>query len=83
METCRTDSQDTELTKSQERTRNPENPNKMEIVCKSCRKNFESTFSVDEFSLITESQDDSGTLHLCPHCGNLSIYSLVDYHQPS
>ena len=56
---------------------------KLILKCKSCRTNFDSTFSVEEFSLLTEDQNRSGTLHLCPNCGNLSIYELKDYQEPS
>jgi uncharacterized protein (DUF983 family) len=55
---------------------------KMVLKCKSCGSDFDSTFSVDEFSLLSEDQNRSGTLHLCPHCGNLSIYELRDYREP-
>jgi len=55
---------------------------KMVLNCKSCGLDFDSTFSVDEFSLLSEDQNRSGTLHLCPHCGNLSIYELKDYQEP-
>jgi hypothetical protein len=55
---------------------------KMVLKCKSCGSDFDSTFSVYEFSLLSEDQNRSGTLHLCPHCGNLSIYELSDYREP-
>jgi len=55
---------------------------KMVLRCKSCGKEFDSTFSVEEFSMISEEQRDAGTLHLCPSCGNLSIYELKDYFEP-
>ena len=56
---------------------------KMTLKCKSCLKYFDSTFSVEEFSLLPKDQNTAGTLHLCPHCGNLSIYKLEDYEEPS
>lgn len=55
---------------------------KMVLKCKSCRNYFDSTFSVEEFSQLPRDQNQAGTLHLCPHCGNLSIYELVDYKEP-
>ncbi len=59
-----------------------QNEKKMVLKCKSCGENFDSTFSVEEFSLLPEDQNGSGTLHLCPQCGNLSIYELKDYREP-
>jgi hypothetical protein len=56
---------------------------KMILMCKACGANFDSTFSVEEFSLLAEDQNRSGTLHLCPNCGNLSIYELKDYQEPT
>ncbi len=58
------------------------NDRKMALKCKACGLDFDSTFSVEEFSLLSEDQNRSGTLHLCPHCGNLSIYELKDYREP-
>jgi len=55
---------------------------KMVLVCKYCSSSFDSTFTVDEFSLISGQQLESGTLHICPHCGNLSIYLMTDYREP-
>jgi len=55
---------------------------KMVLACKSCSISFDSTFTVDEFSLVSEQQFESGTLHICPHCGNLSIYLMKDYREP-
>lgn len=56
---------------------------KMILKCKSCNEEFDSTFSVEEFSSLPEDQHQTGTLHLCPHCGNLSIYGLSDYKEPN
>jgi DNA-directed RNA polymerase subunit RPC12/RpoP len=56
---------------------------RMVLKCKSCGSEFDSTFSVEEFSLLSKEQYEAGTLHLCPHCGNLSIYELKDYHDPT
>jgi len=61
---------------------NSRNSKKMVLKCKACGGDFDSTFSVEEFSLLPEDQNKSGTLHLCPHCGNLSIYELRDYQEP-
>jgi hypothetical protein len=61
---------------------NSRNSKKMVLKCKACGGDFDSTFSVEEFSLLPEDQNKSGTLHLCPHCGNLSIYELGDYQEP-
>jgi len=55
---------------------------KVALSCKSCKGEFDSTFSVEEFSALPHDQFGTGTLHLCPHCGNLSIYMLTDYHEP-
>lgn len=52
---------------------------KMLLKCKSCLNFFDSTFTTDEFALLPKDQNESGTLHLCPHCGQLSIYLLKDY----
>lgn len=56
---------------------------KMILRCKSCGRKFDSTFSVDEFSSLPSGQFEAGTLHLCPDCGNLSIYELKDYQEPN
>ena len=55
---------------------------KMSLKCKSCGEEFDSTFTVDDFSLLSNNQLDSGTLHICPDCGSLSIYELKDYRMP-
>jgi DNA-directed RNA polymerase subunit RPC12/RpoP len=55
---------------------------KMVLTCKSCGKTFSSTFSVGEMEDISQEQYEAGTLHLCPHCGNLSMYLIRDYHEP-
>jgi len=55
---------------------------KMVLKCKSCGVVFDSTFSIEEFSILSKEQYESGTLHLCPSCGNLSIYVLKDYEEP-
>ncbi len=52
---------------------------KMLLKCRSCKKVFDSTFTREEFSSLSIDQNESGTLHLCPHCGNLAIYLLKDY----
>jgi len=54
---------------------------KMVLTCKSCKEEFDSTFSVEDFATLPKEQYESGTLHLCPSCGNLSIYELKDYHE--
>ena len=55
---------------------------KMVLKCKSCGQEFDSTFSIEEFSMLSKEQYEAGTLHLCPTCGNLSIYVLKDYEEP-
>jgi len=55
---------------------------KMVLKCKSCGQEFDSTFSTEEFSMLSKEQYEAGTLHLCPTCGNLSIYVLKDYEEP-
>jgi predicted RNA-binding Zn-ribbon protein involved in translation (DUF1610 family) len=55
---------------------------KMVLRCKSCGQEFDSTFSIEEFSMLSKEQYEAGTLHLCPSCGNLSIYTLKDYKEP-
>lgn len=60
-------------------TRDPAEKRKMLLKCKSCLNFFDSTFTIDEFALLPKDQNESGTLHLCPHCGQLSIYLLKDY----
>ncbi|MDA4112276.1 MAG: hypothetical protein OK439_07020 [Thaumarchaeota archaeon] len=55
---------------------------KMALACKSCHAEFDSTFSVEDFVTLSKEQYEAGTLHLCPFCGNLSIYELKDYHEP-
>ena len=54
---------------------------KMILTCKACQKEFNSTFSVDDFATLSRDQLKEGTLHLCPFCGDLAIYSLNDYHE--
>jgi hypothetical protein len=65
-----------------EKTTKTNETKKMELKCKACGKAFDSTFSVEEFSLLPRQQYEAGTLHLCPACGNLSIYELKDYQEP-
>lgn len=55
----------------------------MVIQCKACNRFFDSTFTTSEFALLPVKQFEAGTLHLCPHCGNLSAYLLSDYKEPS
>jgi predicted RNA-binding Zn-ribbon protein involved in translation (DUF1610 family) len=55
---------------------------KMVLKCKACGNDFQSTFSVREFSMLSQEQFEAGTLHLCPDCGNLSIYKMKDYREP-
>ncbi|MGI0080226.1 MAG: hypothetical protein ACRECH_11430 [Nitrososphaerales archaeon] len=64
---------------SDEAHSNPSDNVKMLIKCKSCAKLFDSTFTAEEFASLPKDQNESGTLHLCPHCGQLSIYLLKDY----
>lgn len=59
-----------------------EKDRKMVLKCKACRADFDSTFSIEEFSMLSRKQYEAGTLHLCPNCGNLSIYELKDYREP-
>jgi predicted RNA-binding Zn-ribbon protein involved in translation (DUF1610 family) len=54
---------------------------KMVLRCKSCGHKFDSTFSIEEFSMLSKEQYEAGTLHLCPSCGSLSIYVLKDYEE--
>jgi len=54
-------------------------PNIMTLDCHSCGRSFDSTFTSSEFSYLPKEQYETGTLHLCPHCGNLSMYLLKDY----
>ena len=54
---------------------------KMVVSCKSCGQEFDSTFSVNDFAALSKEQHEAGTLHLCPFCGNLSIYEMKDYHE--
>ncbi|MGI0090553.1 MAG: hypothetical protein ACREBS_02480 [Nitrososphaerales archaeon] len=55
---------------------------RMSLTCKSCGKSFDSTFTEEEFALLPRDQNETGTLHLCPLCGNLSTYLLKDYREP-
>ncbi|HKW05617.1 MAG TPA: hypothetical protein VJN71_09990 [Nitrososphaerales archaeon] len=54
---------------------------KMAIRCKRCSHEFDSTFTSEELAILSNDQNESGTLHLCPECGLLSIYLLRDYFQ--
>ena len=68
--------------KQSEQVLNQQEPEpKMVVSCKACGKEFDSTFSVDDFAGLSKEQHEAGTLHLCPFCGNLSIYELKDYHE--
>ena len=60
----------------------PKKEKKMSVTCKNCNKDFDSTFSVDDFQALSKDQYEAGTLHLCPYCGSLTIYKLQDYHEP-
>ena len=51
----------------------------MALACHACGRPFNSTFTVSEFSNLSTAQYESGTLHLCPHCGEVSMYMLKDY----
>ena len=51
----------------------------MLVKCRSCAKSFDTTFTVQDFETLSRNQMESGTLHLCPQCGNLSLYVLKDY----
>jgi hypothetical protein len=55
---------------------------KMVVTCKSCGKEFDSTFTFEDFAALSKEQFEAGTLHLCPFCGNLSLYEMKDYHEP-
>ena len=54
---------------------------KMALTCKNCKREFNSTFSIDDFACLSEDQHEAGTLHLCPFCGTLTIYQMTDYHE--
>ena len=56
---------------------------KMTLLCRACDKRFDSTFGVEDFASLSSEQMKSGTIHLCPFCGELAIYQLVDYQEPS
>jgi predicted RNA-binding Zn-ribbon protein involved in translation (DUF1610 family) len=51
----------------------------MFVSCRICRKSFETTFSTDDFERLSVNQSETGTLHLCPNCGDLSLYKMKDY----
>ena len=55
----------------------------MVIQCRECNRSFDSTFTTSDFASLPVKQFEAGTLHLCPHCGNLSAYLLSDYKEPS
>ena len=57
------------------------NEPKMVVTCKACGKEFDSTFTLDDFAALSKEQFEAGTLHLCPFCGNLSLYEMKDYHE--
>ncbi len=51
----------------------------MLVKCRACGREFDSTFTVDDFAKLRLDQKESGTLHLCPHCGTLGLYVIRDY----
>lgn len=51
----------------------------MLVRCRSCGKEFDTTFTVDDFAKLPLDQRESGTLHICPYCGVLSLYLIKDY----
>ena len=51
----------------------------MLLRCRYCDNLFDSTFAAEDFAFLSIQQNESGTVHLCPHCGHLSIYLLKDY----
>lgn len=51
----------------------------MLVKCRACEREFDSTFTVDDFAKLPLDQKESGTLHLCPHCGTLGLYVIHDY----
>ncbi|MDG6908102.1 MAG: hypothetical protein JRN20_20220 [Nitrososphaerota archaeon] len=55
---------------------------KMILYCRTCGKAFDSTFAVNDFAALSSEQLRAGTIHLCPHCGELAIYQLSDYKEP-
>ena len=55
---------------------------KMILYCRTCGKAFDSTFAVNDFAALSSEQLKAGTIHLCPHCGELAIYQLSDYKEP-
>ena len=55
----------------------------MILHCRTCGKPFDSTFAVNDFAALSSEQLKAGTIHLCPHCGELAIYQLRDYQEPT
>ncbi|MDG6995258.1 MAG: hypothetical protein JRN52_04980 [Nitrososphaerota archaeon] len=55
---------------------------RMILHCRTCSKPFDSTFAVNDFAALSAEQLKAGTIHLCPHCGELAIYQLRDYEEP-
>jgi hypothetical protein len=53
----------------------------MIVSCRACGREFESTFTNEDFAKLPLIQKESGTLHICPHCGNLGLYAIRDYHE--
>jgi transcription elongation factor Elf1 len=51
----------------------------MFVRCRVCGEPFETTFSADEIDRFSSKQNEVGTLHLCPNCGDLSLYKMNDY----
>lgn len=51
----------------------------MKVNCRACGRSFETTFSVDDFERLSSDQSEAGTLHICPHCGDLGLYKMKDY----
>jgi Zn ribbon nucleic-acid-binding protein len=51
----------------------------MLVKCVNCGKLFDSSFTVNDFQNLSAEQMESGTLHLCVHCGHLGLYRIRDY----
>jgi DNA-directed RNA polymerase subunit RPC12/RpoP len=51
----------------------------MLIKCAKCGRLFDSSFTAEDFQRLSADQLESGTLHLCVHCGHLGLYRIRDY----
>ncbi len=66
------------ISKEADKTINRKNKAMM-VNCRACGRSFETTFSVDDFERLSSDQSEAGTLHICPHCGDLGLYKMKDY----